>query len=147
MGALPRALLVASIAWPLLLGATVWQRVAAGPTPWTAVVYAAASRVCHQRPERSFSTAGVQWPVCARCSGLYLSAPIGALLAPLALARRRRPVRSVWLLTVAGFPTALTWGIEVLGMAEPTNAVRMAAALPLGAAVAYVLVRTAQGAD
>ena len=46
----------------------------------------AAGRVCHQRPERSFHVAGVQLPVCARCTGLYVSGAAGALAA---LARLR----------------------------------------------------------
>jgi uncharacterized membrane protein len=28
--------------------------------------------LCHQMPERSFSFGGVQLPVCARCSGIYI---------------------------------------------------------------------------
>ena len=35
------------------------------------------SRICHQRPERSFAIAGIQMPVCARCSGLYVSGALG----------------------------------------------------------------------
>ena len=39
--------------------------------------YAAGSIVCHQIPERSFHIAGVQLPVCARCTGLYAGALAG----------------------------------------------------------------------
>ena len=28
--------------------------------------------VCHQKPERSFFWKGKQFPVCARCTGIYL---------------------------------------------------------------------------
>jgi hypothetical protein len=67
-----RWLVTAAIAGPMLLGAAVVARtVSAGPF-WTTVVYSAAGLVCHQRPDRSFFTHGVQWPVCGRCAGLYL---------------------------------------------------------------------------
>lgn len=35
---------------------------------------------CHQRPDRSFSVAGYQFPVCARCTGMILSSAIAAIL-------------------------------------------------------------------
>jgi len=31
------------------------------------------SYFCHRRPERSFSYKGYYFPVCARCTGIYLS--------------------------------------------------------------------------
>ncbi len=43
--------------------------------------------VCHQRPDRSFHLEGVQMPVCARCTGLYLGGGLGVLAAA---GRRRR---------------------------------------------------------
>ena len=50
------------------------------------------SGVCHQLPEHSLQVAGVQLPLCARCSGTYL----GALTALLYFVWRRRS-RSSWL--------------------------------------------------
>ena len=47
----------------------------------SAVVYGVGGVVCHQRPDRSFHTGGLRWPVCARCAGLYVSAGAGALVA------------------------------------------------------------------
>ncbi|MBC7262568.1 MAG: DUF2085 domain-containing protein, partial [Chloroflexi bacterium] len=35
------------------------------------------SGVCHQFPEHSFFIAGVQMPLCARCTGTYLGALLG----------------------------------------------------------------------
>jgi uncharacterized membrane protein len=140
---LARVLVAAAVAWPVLLGTAVWWRADTGTAGWTRVVYLAASRVCHQRPERSFATDGVQWPVCARCSGLYLAAPVGALVAGFSLRRRRSQARMRWGLVAAAVPTAVTVGLEWAGLAAPSNLVRAAAALPLGALVAYVIVRTA----
>ena len=79
-------------------------------------------------------------PVCARCTGLYVSALLGGLLA---LAWARRPVeggRARWLLALASAPTAVTWLGEVAGVVHPSNAVRALAALSLGAAAAWVVV-------
>lgn len=146
MKRLARGLVIAAIAWPVLLAAVVWWRAATGTPAWTTVVYLAASRVCHQLPQRSFSTAGVQWPVCARCSGLYLAAPVGAMVAGLSLRRRRSAARLRWWLAAAAVPTAVTVGLEWLGLAAPSNLVRFVAALPLGALVAYVIVRIAADA-
>jgi len=145
MPVLARVLVVAAIGWPALLGATVWERTSGSHPAWTSLVYAASSRVCHQIPARSFHTDHVQWPVCARCSGLYLAAPFGAVAA-IALVGYRRPSRAtLWWLAIAAIPTAFTLVIEWLGIAHPSNPARFVAAWPLGAAVAWVLVRTAAG--
>lgn len=106
-------------------------------------VYGAAGLICHQRPERSFALAGVQVPVCARCFGLYAAGAAGAI-AGCAFGRRRvragsRQVRA--LLALAAAPTAITVVAEWLGVAFPSNAVRAAAALPLGVAAGWILVR------
>jgi len=149
-----RILVIASVLWPVAMAAAVWDRVDGNPALWTMALYAASSRICHQRPERSFHTSGVQWPVCARCAGLYASAPFGAFIA--VIARRRRalaPVvarhddshvlRSRTLAAVAAAPTILTLLIEWSGLAQPGNLVRAVAAVPLGAALAFLLVQTA----
>jgi uncharacterized membrane protein len=131
-----RVLAAAALAWPLYLGVVVWHRAVSGAAVWTTTVYLAASRICHQRPERSFFTAGVQWPVCGRCSGLYLGAAAAAL-AVLVIQRRLRlgRLRAPVLLAVASIPTALTLGGEWFHLADVTNVARLASALPLGAAV------------
>ncbi len=138
---LSRALIVATLAWPVVLASGWIQRAHTGGGTWDAVVYAAASRVCHQRPERSFHTAGVQWPVCGRCSGLYLAAPIGAVVG-FGRSRWRWSARAA--LAVAAIPTALTIVVEWLGPAVG-NLTRAAAALPLGVVAAAVVIRTASG--
>jgi len=138
-----KALVIGSILWPLLLASAAWARIEHSSSGWPSLVYLAASRVCHQRPERSFHTAGVKWPVCGRCSGLYLAAPAGALLGAVVLARRR--YSAVRLLVIAAIPTAITVALEWPHLAEVTNVQRFVTALPLGAAIAYVLVRTASG--
>jgi uncharacterized membrane protein len=103
------------------------------------LVYAASSRICHQRVERSFAVAGVQMPVCARCSGLYLAGAAGALLAW--FRRADRPAGNVrLLLALAALPTAATFSLEFLGILAFSNGVRALAALPLGIAAGWVFV-------
>ncbi len=134
-------LLSLAFLWPLVLASGWWSRAGAS-TRWDLLVYAAAAEVCHQRPDRSFHTADTPWPVCGRCSGLYLAAPVGAVLG---WSRRRRPRPSAraWLAVVA-LPTVVTLGLEWWGM-PMTNVARALAAVPLGAGVAAILVRTAAG--
>jgi len=140
-----RWLVVAAIAWPVLLGATLWMGVRGVAPAWTSSVYAACSRICHQKTERSFHLDGVAWPVCARCSGLYAAAPFGALVA---WRRRRVPLRS-WrrALVVACVPTAVTLAVEWSGLSPLSNVIRAVSALPAGALIAAVLVGTARGAS
>ena len=144
-----KTLAAVAIAWPLLLLAVVWARVDGSTPLWTSVVYAIGSKICHQIPVRSFHTAGVQWPVCARCAGLYVAAPFGALLAVAAARALKRGDGRLWrlsswaLLIPAAIPTALTLAIEWPGLGAPSNAIRAVTALPLGAALAFLVVRAA----
>jgi uncharacterized membrane protein len=135
-----KILVAAAVAWPLWLGLVVWHRAVYGATVWTTIAHVAASRICHQRPERSFFTAGVQWPVCGRCSGLYLGAAAGALA--VLIVRRRRGLgrlRAPLLLAAASVPTAVTIGAEWLHLLDVTNIARLASALPLGAAIVVAI--------
>ncbi len=140
-----KGLVAASLLWPMFLGGAVWQRMGGeAASSWSRLVYAAASHVCHQRPERSFHTAGIQWPVCGRCAGLYLAAPFGAVVG----AVRRRPFRRGlelrWGIIAAAIPMAVTLGLEWFG-ASITSPVRAAAAVPFGIAAAYGIVSVAAG--
>jgi uncharacterized membrane protein len=136
-----RTLAVAALCWVAAIGAAPLALRSSSPlVSFTAAgIYAAGSRVCHQRPERSFRIGGGPMPVCARCTGLYLSAaaaaPLALLLAgPLAVRRARVMV------LLASLPTLLTWGAEVAGLAHPSNLSRAAAAVPLGAAAAWLVI-------
>jgi hypothetical protein len=165
------ALIAAAIAWALAI--PVAAHAASAPhAGWAArhlavAVYAAGSLVCHQRPERSFHTATVQWPVCARCAGLYFGAAAAAgLLAAMNAARTRAarrsprscdrgdrslrlPVRGIFpnvvtvriMLATAALPTmaSLTYG-WLMGV-TPSHAIRAASGALLGAAIAATILR------
>ena len=135
------ALLAATVGWGSLIVLTPhFGRADAGSARVAAAAaYLFGSTVCHQRPDRSFHIAGVRLPVCTRCTGLYLAAPFGLLLA----ARRRRSEthrEAVRLLLMASaVPTLVTVLLEVLRVWQPSGVVRALAAIPLGAAVAWIV--------
>src|SRR5436189_1492965 len=128
---LPKLLLVASLVWPTILGAGWWSRTHDGPVWLTATVYFTASHVCHQKPDRSFWSLGAPWPVCGRCAGLYLSAPMGALLA-IFMRKRRNGLPPLAWLALAALPTAAIWILEHAQLAPITSLTRFVAALSLG---------------
>jgi uncharacterized membrane protein len=144
----PRHLAAALTAGALLWAATLYFAPFAlrgGPRLSTAaaLVYQGAGLICHQRPERSFHLNGAQLPVCARCTGLYVSGAAAALAACAGWRRRvpaPRTTRAV--LMIAAVPTALTLAVEFAGLAYPSNGVRALSALPLGAAAGWIFVRS-----
>jgi len=138
-----KALILAAVVWPMLLTGGAGARIHNPASAFASVIYAAAGVVCHQKPERSFHTAGVKWPVCGRCSGLYLAAPIGAVAAVLGRRRFQRRRDLTWL-AAAATPSLMTFAIERAGIANISSLTRFLAALPLGAAIAWVIVLTAR---
>jgi uncharacterized membrane protein len=141
-----KPLALAAIVWPGLLGAVVWARQGGHLPLWTVAVYAIGARICHQLPDRSFFTNGVQWPVCARCAGLYAAAPVGAVFAWASRTHRWAWAEAAWpIFLLAALPTAVTLAIEWPGLGSPSNLTRAVAALPLGAAVTFLIVRAAAG--
>ena len=136
---LARVLTLGAVAWVFLVVAAPWTLGSDSLASAAAYLYAAASRVCHQLPDRSFAIGDVQLPVCARCFGLYLSGAIGAVLAWFGAPRPVHRARS--LILVLAIPTGLTWGLEIMGLLGFSNITRALAALPLGGAAGWVFVR------
>ena len=121
---------------------------------FAALVYAAGSMICHQRPERSFHRDGAQYPVCARCLGLYAGGVIGAvgwvILAGLGAWPRHRARRFVSsglrrAVLITALPTLITVITALIGWWDGSNGVRAVLALPLGAAIAAVVTAVAAG--
>lgn len=105
------------------------------------LVYAIGHVLCHQRPERSFTSIGQPWPVCARCTGIYVGAALGVLIAQ-ALRRHRVPDASVvrlWL-AAALLPTVLTVLYEVSTGQMPAHAVRAGAGGLVGLVASVLIV-------
>ncbi|MEO7158485.1 MAG: DUF2085 domain-containing protein [Vicinamibacterales bacterium] len=103
-----------------------------------ATIFAIGGVICHQRPERSFFVDGHQLPVCARCTGLYLSGAIGLTVWwAIKLARRWRPTAidprlAVRLLLMAAAPTAISLISGAIGWWDGSNLTRALVAIPLG---------------
>jgi uncharacterized membrane protein len=114
------------------------------PVPIAGMLYALGSRICHQRPERSFHLFDAQLPVCARCAGIYAGAAIGSLLALSGSIRERLfPFPPRMLLLVGALPTLMTVTSEWSGAWAGGNGVRAAAGVWLGVTVALVVGRAA----
>ena len=120
--------------------------------------YQLGSVICHQRPERSFSVSSVPLPVCARCTGIYAGAAAVAgvvLLFGRAGSRRRTEAAAYGtgfgaadsvstarvVVVAAAVPAASTLLYEWFTGRVPSNEIRAASGLLIGAAVAWVLVR------
>lgn len=130
----------ASLSW---LGLLALAAATAAPL-LTVILFKFGSFICHQQPARSFHWDGGQWAVCARCLGLYAAAPAGALLVLVTGPGSPTRMGNLLLLSAAAIPTAATWSAEHMLGWPMSNAARFGAALPLGAAVAFVVARTLQ---
>ena len=112
-----------------------------------AAVYVVGSVLCHQLPERSFHLWGVQLPVCARCLGMYVGGAMSAVVAIVAAARDRRPIEpgshARVALAAAALPTIATLAYEWISGDTPGNGIRAMAGVPLGAIIAWLVVRQA----
>jgi len=144
MGVLRRAFGGASIVWasalPLATFAASRPQASSAVYLLTLVVYAIGSVICHQLPERSFSLWSRQMPVCARCTGIYVGAAVTVLFSP--VARRlqpsvRRSPKGVALLAL--LPAVATLVYEWTTGVAPSNWIRAASGLCLGAAIAALI--------
>ena len=135
------AIAFVSLAWLALLVATPLA-----PSSLATVMYAVCSVICHQLPDRSFHLAGFQFPVCARCLGIYTGAALAAVVHVLDGRRTRSgrwrllsapAARAVFV--VSAIPTLVTVGLESSGLWSGTNTVRSIAGIVLGAGGALVV--------
>jgi len=68
----------------VLLAAAIfltWNFLSHSPSGCYAKAFSIGSSVCHQIPSHSFSIGAIQFPVCARCMGLYIGSFIGIVYA------------------------------------------------------------------
>lgn len=148
------AFIASTIAWALVL--PLAPLVAAQPHPAPAVVaflyavYLTGSGLCHQLPERSFHLWAQQMPVCARCTGIYSGAALAVIVAtwmmplkgrPSDAGARRRFSAAFWraVLGVAATPAVISLLYEWTTGRMPSNWVRAATGVPLGATVAWMV--------
>jgi uncharacterized membrane protein len=142
MRSLPILLTATAVLWLAALFAAP-TALAQGRLPVaTLLVYEAGSRICHQRPERSFKWSGVQMPVCGRCLGLYVGAAVGASVAFATSVRQRyRQFKHGRLaIAIAAVPMALSLALEWSAIAPGTNMSRFISGLPFGGVLAWILI-------
>jgi uncharacterized membrane protein len=135
----------AAVLWAAALpGAAYLATLGSGPAQLLAVaVYGFGSVICHQRADRSFHLFAEQLPVCARCTGLYAGAALTAVahlwgLRPAIPAADLTPAARR-LLVIAALPMAASIVYEWSTADVPSNLVRAATGIVLGAAVAHVI--------
>ena len=114
-----------------------------------AVVFAIGGIICHQRPERSFFWGAHQFPVCARCTGLYVSALLGVIgWVAIKSAGHWRP-RAIdpktgrMVLIACALPTAISLASGSLGVWDGSNITRALISLPLGATAGVIVAAVA----
>lgn len=78
---------------------------------------------CHQIPERSFSFKGYQFPVCARCTGVFFGEIITIII--LIAQYRISPWLSLFFMLVMG----IDWGLQYLDILPSTNIRRLVSGL------------------
>jgi hypothetical protein len=144
---LGRTLCTTAVVWAILVVAAPWLASAAvgGGVYLSASAYWLGALVCHQRPDRSFHLAGAQLPVCARCTGLYVSAALGILFAWFRRSSSRAVPFGAWRsrLAWAALPTVATLAVGWWRPALTSGLVRAVAAVPLGAAAGALLAESA----
>lgn len=92
---------------------------------------------CHQLPERSFFWHGQQFPVCARCTGVFLGEAVGVL----SFAWVRLPV---WCIVLMCGIMLLDWGIQALGIKPSTNLRRLLTGIICGFAAGQLILMVGQ---
>jgi hypothetical protein len=154
------AFMAASAAWAVLLVAAPFLASRAHASTLASAlivaVYGIGGLICHQLPERSYHLWAAQMPVCARCTGIYIGAVLGALGArPLRVLGARafqasdsggRAAESSALrrprvlLVLAVTPTLATLAYEWTTGDMPSHAIRAAAGIPIGLVTAWLVV-------
>lgn len=106
--------------------------------------------VCHQLPEHSLFAGGLQYPLCARCTGIYLGFLTG--VAGLAIQGRLRAGRlpsggtlavlflAIGLMAADGFNSLLGASGDSRLLYETTNLLRITTGLSAGVALSLLLV-------
>lgn len=105
--------------------------------------------LCHQLPERSFFAGGLQLPVCARDTGIYLGFALSvALISSLERHRRATEPPSVWLIAAAvAMIGAMAYDglTSYMGLRQTTNDIRLATGLMTGYGLSLIVVPMLNG--
>lgn len=89
---------------------------------------------CHQLPERSFFIHGRQFPVCARCTGVFAGEILGILFF-------RIGEIPIWIGIILCIVMLMDWLIQAKGIHKSTNARRLITGLMSGYAFANFIMK------
>lgn len=81
---------------------------------WVTMMKIGETLGCHQMPERSFFLKGYQFPVCARCTGVIIS----AIIATVVFVKKKLPIG---LCIALSSIMLFDWGLQYLQIKESTN--------------------------
>jgi uncharacterized membrane protein len=113
---------------------------ASGHNGIAAAIYYAFSKLCHQRPDRSYFLDGHKLGVCARCTGIYFGFALTLLAYPLLRSLRTTTTPPRKWLFLAALPLAIDFSLTFFGVWENTHTSRLLTGLLLGSvAVFYIM--------
>ena len=91
---------------------------------------------CHRLPDRSFFYRGTQFPVCARCTGIWVGYVIGLLV----VVAHLLPWWSGFVLLL---PALIDGGTQLLRWRSSTNDLRLVTGIALGIGETLILIKLA----
>ena len=109
-------------------------------SPWSSLVYAVYSPVCHQVASRSWFCFGYPLAVCARCTGIYLGFLLGLVCYPLQRGWRRISFPSSRNFILVSAPIVLDTVGNFLKLWHTPNAFRLATGVIWGALLPFYLI-------
>lgn len=92
--------------------------------------------LCHGKPKRSFSFRGYQFPLCARCTGIYAGMFI-SLSWEYQFGLPSTDLIPVFILII--FPTLIDGLIQLVGKRESSNPVRFITGFPAGLGLMFLI--------
>lgn len=98
---------------------------------WMALMELGTKSGCHQRAERSFTMKNYQFPLCARCTGILLSSPVGYIWY---IKKKLRMLIGVLLL----IPMTIDGTIQLINIRESTNTRRLFTGMLGGMGLVFV---------
>lgn len=101
---------------------------------WIKAMKAGAKTGCHQMPERSFFIFGYQFPVCARCTGVFIGQAAACVLA--GFRKILSPAISLFLLLIMG----ADWFIQRVGILVSTNFRRLITGILGGMGITFLYI-------
>ncbi len=110
------------------------QNISRMQNPISKAVYTFGDWECHQHASRSYFLNGNQMPVCSRCTGIFLSISVFALI--FVFFRIKMPF---WVIIALIVPLALDGGIQMISSYESTNITRLITGILAGFATIAAL--------